>query len=79
MNDAYFNTLTALTENDENVSVTVNRSGAPDVTGTIESITEGGCIIATSEGMDLKRSTFIAFRDIRGVSTSGWDMGAIDK
>ncbi len=76
MSNPYSKHLAELKE--EGTPVTINRNGAPDVTGTIQSVDGNGCTIATPEKFDEVRRTFISHRDIRGVSSTGWNMDAIE-
>ncbi len=48
-------------------------------TGEVTEVTDNGCIIKTNAPLDACEFTFVAFRDIRSVSTLDWDYDKIQK
>ncbi len=54
--------------------VTVDRDGAPPVSGSVIQIDNSGATIKDKSGV----GTYIEFTSIRGVSLNGWDIDALD-
>lgn len=59
--------------------VTIDRDGAPSLTGQVESVDESGLTLKAISGTERASFTLIEFTNIRGVTTTGWDMDAIVK
>lgn len=58
--------------------VIIHRANAADLAGKVKVVDEDVCVIA-SEGSrpDSVQDTFVAYTDIRGVSTEDWDYDLI--
>jgi hypothetical protein len=53
--------------------VTVERHGAPNISGHVLSLNEDGVTIETEEGTKV----YIDFTSMRGVANDGWDLETI--
>ncbi len=57
--------------------VTVDRDGASPVIGTVVKVTDYGVYIRQPDPdpmSEAARTTFIAYENIRGITTVGWDL-----
>lgn len=64
----------------EGQNVTIHRAGAPNVEGKVQEVTEDGCEIgvkAEGDNPEKIENVFVAYRDIRGVGKTDWDMDVI--
>ncbi len=73
----YKNHLQEILKGSEADDVTINRADTTDVTGKLSDVDDDGATIVVSQEGDAETRVFIAHRDIRGVSSTGWDMEAI--
>ncbi len=54
--------------------VTIERHGAPQVSGSVLSVDDKGATIRTEEELEV----YIEFTSMRGVTITGWDLSAGD-
>jgi uncharacterized membrane protein len=78
MNSPYKRYLDELVLGSKDVKVSIDRADTDSLEGTIEEITEDGCIIIV-KGDEQERVTsiFVAYEDIRGIGYEDWDYDEI--
>lgn len=63
-----------------NVTITIDRDGAPALQGEISELTDFGCRVATKGCHDESSMfVFVAYKHIRGVGHEKWDPNKIRK
>ncbi len=73
--DPYHKQLKALKKRE--ALVTINRADAKDVIGRVTAVDEHGCAVGVPIGIGTMLTVYVAYRDIRGIASTGWDLDSI--
>ena len=72
MNSPYYYRLKKIGKDQ---AVVIHRADAPELTGTLINIGQGGCTVQQPGSKDESvLKVFVAYPDIRGVGQEGWDV-----